>query len=158
MALGAVLAAHARAGDLIALVGELGAGKTQLVRGFARGLGLDESAVSSPTFVLMHEHEPDDDGPVLVHIDAYRLTTRDDLTSIGWEMVGGGELREGAIVIVEWADRMRTMLGDDRLEVELTHEQGQRRAVRIAAGGSWATRATRLFHALTATGITLQAD
>jgi len=130
----------ARAGDVIALVGELGAGKTQLVRGLAAGLGLDAGAVSSPTFVLMHEYEPADaDGLALVHIDAYRLTGPDELATIGW----GEELWEGAVVAVEWADRVAAALGDAALTITLEHTPEGRRLT-FTAGTAWAKRLRRL--------------
>lgn len=126
------------AGDVIALEGELGAGKTQLVRGLAEGLGLDPRQVSSPTFVLVQEYEPADASsgmPVLVHIDAYRLGSDEDLASIGWHG-HGEELREGAVVAVEWASLIEHALGGDVLWVRIAHEAGGRR-VCLSARGGW---------------------
>ncbi len=129
------------AGDIIALQGELGAGKTQLVRGLAEGLGLDPRQVSSPTFVMAQEYEhtaPPDGRPILVHIDAYRITSEDDLTSIGWHR-RGEELREGAVVAIEWASLIRPVLGEDLLWVELRHESHGRRLL-LSAHGSWSAK------------------
>jgi tRNA threonylcarbamoyladenosine biosynthesis protein TsaE len=92
-ALGARLAPLLRAGDLVLLDGELGAGKTTLTRGLGAALGA-RGAITSPTFVLAREH-PTPAGPPLVHVDAYRLATAaevDDL-DLDWD---------GAIVVVEW--------------------------------------------------------
>ena len=72
MALGCLIARAARAGDIIALVGELGSGKTQFVRGMAGGMGIDPGAVASPTFVLIHEYAPaatNESGLVLVELE-----------------------------------------------------------------------------------------
>ncbi len=123
-ALGAVL----RAGDVLALDGELGAGKTQLVRGIAEGMGLDPAQVSSPTFVVMAEYARPRRGvgsgllTPLVHIDAYRLAGADELSSLGLDAgavggVGGasGASPHGAgldaVVVVEWAQRVASALG-----------------------------------------------
>lgn len=137
-AAGAAIGRCCAAGDVIALEGELGAGKTQLVRGLAEGLGLDPRQVSSPTFVLVQEYEPADASPgtpVLVHIDAYRLGSDDDLASIGWHG-HGEELREGAVVAVEWASLIEHALGEDVLWVRIAHEAGGRR-VCLSARGGW---------------------
>ena len=98
MALGRTLARHVAGGDVIALIGDLGAGKTCLVRGLADGLGIDASDVASPTFVLMHEYDNPTGRPVLVHIDAYRITDAADLATIGWQP-GGGELAAQAVAL-----------------------------------------------------------
>lgn len=142
-AVGAAVGGLARAGDLIALIGELGAGKTQFVRGLARGLGLDPRSVSSPTFVLSQEHPAGRDGLVLVHIDAYRLRGVGDLESIGWDG-DGAELRRGAVLAIEWADRLGDRLGPDLLTVRLSHGGESRRSVAIEARGAWRERAAEL--------------
>jgi len=158
VALGAAVGRVARAGDLIGLVGELGAGKTQFVRGLARGMGLDESAVSSPTFVMIQEYSPDDntcmsreyavspagrERAVLIHLDAYRLRSLDELESIGWDassLLAGGEIRQSAVVVVEWADRLADLLGDDYLLVEFAHEDEHTRCITATFHGSWLDR------------------
>ena len=150
MAIGAAVAANVKPGDLIALNGELGAGKTQLVRGLAQGMNLDTQLVASPTFVLIHEYEPeaeDSDSPALIHIDAYRLTSLEDLESIGWEVdaAGGIEMRQGCVVVIEWAQKVQEFLGEDYLEVTLEHLDDEQRAIEITPHGKWAKR----FKALT---------
>lgn len=148
MALGRTLAGHLRGGDLIALVGDLGAGKTCLVRGLACGMGIDESIVSSPTFVLEHEYDNPSGGPLLVHIDAYRISDEADLATIGWEP-GGGELAVHAVVAVEWADRISDQLGPRYLQVQLEHHcQGTRHAV-VTSLGFWTDRMAALESDLT---------
>ena len=103
------LAAVARPGDLLCLVGDLGAGKTQFAKGFAVGLGISD-VVSSPTFVLMAEYE----GRLpLFHIDLYRL---DDAA----DALAGGLLDERqaeGVVLVEWAERLGSALPAARLDV-----------------------------------------
>lgn len=91
--LGVRLAAMLRAGDLVLLNGELGAGKTTLTRGIGAGLGV-RGAVTSPTFVLARTH-PRESGPPLVHVDAYRLGSAAELDDLDLDF-------EGSIVVVEW--------------------------------------------------------
>ena len=153
--LGRRLGRLARAGDVLALHGELGAGKTQLVRGVAEGMGLDPAAVSSPTFVIVHEYLPPEASPpkapetpsgaapandttALVHIDAYRLSGPDDLATIGFD----DELRRESVVAVEWAARIDELapgaLGEDRLDVHLQHTANDTRAITLTPRGRWA--------------------
>ncbi len=135
----------AQAGDLIGLIGELGAGKTQFVRGLAQGLGIEPRRVSSPTFVFLQEYpadEDDSDALVLAHIDAYRLAGEDDLGSIGWEGYGE-ELRAGAVLAVEWADRIPEAMGPDWLRVQLTHTDAGR-IITLTPNGNWQARMPEL--------------
>ncbi|MCC7204674.1 MAG: tRNA (adenosine(37)-N6)-threonylcarbamoyltransferase complex ATPase subunit type 1 TsaE [Phycisphaeraceae bacterium] len=157
-----VIARHVRAGDLIALEGQLGAGKTQWVRGLAAGLGANPGAVSSPTFVMVQEYDlaplPATAGGgsprVLVHIDAYRLRTLEDLESTGWDpstLEPGGELRRQAVVVVEWADRLGELLGKDYLALEFSHTQeDDARDVRLWAVGDWRSRLPKVLSDLQA--------
>ncbi|MEO1718149.1 MAG: tRNA (adenosine(37)-N6)-threonylcarbamoyltransferase complex ATPase subunit type 1 TsaE, partial [Planctomycetota bacterium] len=96
-ALGAQLAGLLRPSDVIALEGELGSGKTTLVRSVVAGLGLDASVVSSPTFVIANDYSGSAEAPPVVHVDAYRLGGADELDTIGWDRVLDGS----AIVFVE---------------------------------------------------------
>lgn len=111
-ALGERLGNLLRAGDMLALFGDLGAGKTTLVRGLARGLG-SEDRVSSPTFVLMHLY----DGRLPVyHFDAYRLSGPSDLLGIGAD-----EYLEGdGVAVVEWSERAEGILPPERVDVFLS--------------------------------------
>ena len=144
VAIGQAIASQLQAGDLIALVGELGAGKTQLVRGLANGLGVERDVVVSPTFVIAQEYLSEkSDQPRLIHIDAYRIHKLDELESIGYEITGntlGGELRLGSVLAIEWADRLDELVGEDRLEVRLFHTGGDERSVDLIAHGTWRTR------------------
>jgi tRNA threonylcarbamoyladenosine biosynthesis protein TsaE len=130
--LGERLGAQLRAGDLVLLSGPLGAGKTALVRGLARGLGV-RGQVASPTFVLAREHPPSGDGPALVHVDAYRLglgdgRTEADVTAELDDLDLDTDL-EGAVIAVEWGTGVAERLAERAVQVTL-----QRRAddVRIA--------------------------
>lgn len=149
MAIGELIGRHVQAGDLIALSGELGAGKTQLTRGLAAGMGLDSKIVASPTFVLIHEYPAAPGRPTLVHMDAYRVGNLDELESVGWDpAAGGGELRQQAVLVVEWADRLGQTLGDDRLEILLEHLDLETRQLTLTFHGSWGSRGRQLSEAL----------
>ena len=147
MAIGAAVAHEAVGGDLIALIGELGSGKTQFVRGVARGMGICEADVCSPTFVVVHEYTGPPGRPVLVHVDAYRTSGASDLDSIGWDD-STNEHRGGAVVVVEWADRLAARLGEDLLEVRLDHLDQATRLITFLPAGSWLQRMPRLIAAL----------
>ncbi len=113
-AFGARLAAQLRAGDLVVLSGELGAGKTALVQGLGAALGV-RGAVTSPTFVLARTHRAGT-GPALVHVDAYRLLgTGGSLLDLDLE-----EALETSVVVVEWGAGLVERLADSRLEVTLS--------------------------------------
>jgi len=108
-ALGVRLGARLRAGDVVALVGPLGSGKTVLARGIALGAGAT-GYIASPSFVLIREY----DGPIRIyHIDLYRLERREEIAYLGLEDVIGGD----GIAVVEWADRAPWLLQADHLFV-----------------------------------------
>lgn len=114
-ALAEQLAGLLRPGDVVALHGELGAGKTTLVRGVVAGLGLDPAAVSSPTFVVANEYPGSADAPPIVHVDAYRLGGTDELDTIGWDRLLDGSV----IIMVEWASRIADALPDPACHVRI---------------------------------------
>lgn len=98
-------------GECIALDGPLGAGKTQFVRGMAKGLGADARAVSSPTFVLLNIYRG---GRLeLFHLDAYRVGGAEDFEAIGFAEL----LEQNGIVVVEWASRVAPILPGKRINV-----------------------------------------
>jgi tRNA threonylcarbamoyladenosine biosynthesis protein TsaE len=113
-AIGMALGSHARAGSLVALIGPLGAGKTELAKGVAEGLGVS-SVVNSPTFVLMNEHV----GRLrLFRIDAYRLDDPDEALAAGLF----DDRQASGVAVVEWADRLGDRLPPERLELTLVPE------------------------------------
>jgi tRNA threonylcarbamoyladenosine biosynthesis protein TsaE len=114
--LGARLARELRAGDLVALNGDLGAGKTTLTRGLGVRLGV-RGSVTSPTFVLARTHRRIDGGPPLVHVDAYRLGSAAELDDLDIDF-------EGSIVVVEWAAGMLDGVTDDWLEIDIQRPSG----------------------------------
>ena len=124
-ALAARLATVARAGDLLCLWGDLGAGKTQFAKGFGAGLGVTDT-INSPTFVLMAEYA----GRLpLFHVDLYRL---DDVR----DALAGGLLDErqaGGVTLVEWPDRMLDVLPESRLDVTIDGLGDDPRTIRLAA-------------------------
>ncbi|MFI4861500.1 MAG: tRNA (adenosine(37)-N6)-threonylcarbamoyltransferase complex ATPase subunit type 1 TsaE [Phycisphaerales bacterium JB063] len=153
MRIGCAIGRCCVAGDVIALDGELGAGKTQFVRGLAEGLGLDPRAVSSPTFVIVQEYDTAGAGGVLVggvealiHIDAYRLRSAEDLASVGWEG-DGSAMREGTVVAIEWASLLGEALPDDHLAVRIEHEPVGR-SLGLIARGRWVLRMAEIGRAL----------
>ena len=110
--IGESIAGLLRAGDAVVLTGELGAGKTTLVQGVARGLGVDDH-VASPTFTLVKEYRGRLD---LAHVDVYRLRRMQDVVDLGLDEL----VADGAVLLVEWGDAVEELIGDDRLTIELT--------------------------------------
>lgn len=111
--LAARLASRLRGGECIALHGDLGAGKTQFVRGLVAGLGADPRLVSSPTFVLLHVYTG---GRLTVyHLDAYRAAGPDDFEAIGF----GELLEQGGVVVIEWAGRVEKLLPARRIDIRI---------------------------------------
>jgi tRNA threonylcarbamoyladenosine biosynthesis protein TsaE len=132
--LGERIGAALEPGDVVALVGELGAGKTQLVRGICRGAGVPDEVVASPSFAIIAAYR----GRIPVHhADLYRLCDEDELTATGFfDLLGA----EGA-VLVEWADRIPGALPLERLEITLEHVPDATSARRLRAVGTGARHA-----------------
>ena len=128
IALGERLGRLARAGELICLWGDLGAGKTQLAKGIARGLDISDT-VNSPTFVLMTEYA----GRLpLFHVDLYRLVDAADA------LAGGlvDERQEDGLTVVEWPDRMGNVLPAARLDVRIDGTADEPRTIALIASGT----------------------
>jgi tRNA threonylcarbamoyl adenosine modification protein YjeE len=148
----AALALQLRAGDVVTLSGELGAGKTCFVRGLGEGMGIPPSQVSSPTFVIRHEYDAPSvnttSEPVrLVHIDAYRLKGEDDLESIGWEEL----LSDGnCVVAIEWPERIQRHLPAHRIDIALRSTGASNRLIQVGLVGLNPARAQSIEHALAA--------
>ena len=137
-ALAGRLAPHLRAGDVVALAGAIGAGKTTFARGLIAALGGGEE-VPSPTFTLVQVY---DVAPAPVwHFDLYRLTAPDDVLELGLDEALGE-----AIALIEWPDRLCALLPPDRLDVALDFvaDATDLRVARLAGAGAWAARLAAL--------------
>ena len=116
-ALATQVAAELKAGDILCLEGDLGAGKTTFTQGLAHALGV-KGRVTSPTFCIVQEH-PATGGasiPLLVHMDLYRLHGEDDVLAIGWE----DYLARGAVLFVEWPDRAGDLIPANAWHISFT--------------------------------------
>jgi tRNA threonylcarbamoyladenosine biosynthesis protein TsaE len=133
---GEALSASLRAHDAVLLTGELGAGKTTLVQGVARGLGIEDQ-VSSPTFTLIKEYSGILD---IAHVDVYRLDRIQEVVDLGLDELGDGQ----DVLLVEWGDAIEELLPPDRLRVQLDPEdptgQDDARTIVLSGVGSWRDR------------------
>ncbi len=129
-AVGRRIGAALRPGDCIALIGSLGAGKTELVKGIAAGAEVPPGVtVSSPTFVIVNEYP----GRVyLYHVDAYRLGGAEELAAIGFTEM----LDSDGVVIVEWADRVNTIMPSDCVTIRMDHAGENARRLTVALPAS----------------------
>jgi tRNA threonylcarbamoyladenosine biosynthesis protein TsaE len=124
-ALGGRLAGLLRPGDIVALYGDLGAGKTRLVQGICAALGIAPEAVSSPTFTLVNDYEGRTD-PV-DHLDAYRIRHIDEFYEMGYEEYFFGD----GLCLVEWPERVEGLLPPDALRLRLRHLGADRREIEL---------------------------
>ena len=135
--LGEALAAELAPDGALLLEGDLGAGKTVLVQGLARGLGIDPGEVQSPTFTLLRLHEGSRGR--LLHFDLYRLTSADEAYEIGLD-----EALEDGAAVIEWPERLEGHLPPDRLDVEIVVDEspdgGETRRARLTPAGAWEGR------------------
>lgn len=122
-AVGAALAARLKGGDVVALYGGLGMGKTAFVRGLAAGMKLN-AEVSSPTFALVHDYGGN---PSLIHFDMYRVSGWDDLYSTGFF----DYLDAGAIIAVEWSENIEAAFPEHTLRVKIEKLDENRRRIEI---------------------------
>lgn len=140
--LGAAVAGLARAGDVVVLVGDLGAGKTAFVQGFGRALGVGER-ITSPTFTLVHVYE----GRLPIHhLDVYRLEQLAEAVDLGLPEM----LDDGGVVLIEWGDEILPVLPNDLLEVRLTLGPGDddRTIALRPVGPRWSARSRALGEAV----------
>jgi tRNA threonylcarbamoyladenosine biosynthesis protein TsaE len=121
------LAAMLRGGECVALHGEMGAGKTQFVRGLVRGLGGNARAVSSPTFVLLNVYDTPPIRLPVFHLDAYRVGGPDDFEAIGFPEL----LTQGGVVVVEWPQRVGPLIPADAIHVLIDPVGESRRRIRM---------------------------
>jgi len=118
-------------GDVVALRGELGAGKTQFTKGVARAFGISESEVSSPTYALLNEYPaifPDSKSGHFYHLDCYRFESEDELLELG---VDDYLYPKNAITVIEWPERIEQYLPASRIEVTIDHVADTKRAITI---------------------------
>lgn len=125
-ALGEAFGRRVKDGTVVAMYGDLGAGKTAFVRGMARGMGITER-VSSPTFTIVNEYLGD---RTLIHFDMYRLGSADELFDIGWE----DYLARGAVCAVEWSENVEEAFYGD--EIHLTIEKTSDTSRKITIEGA----------------------
>ena len=117
------------AGDIVALIGDLGTGKTQLAKGLARGVGVpEEYCITSPTYTIVNEYQ----GRIpLYHLDLYRLEGNSDLENIGYE-----EYFEGrGVTVIEWAEKITHLLPENRMEIRISHLEDDVRGLEIIGFG-----------------------
>jgi tRNA threonylcarbamoyladenosine biosynthesis protein TsaE len=129
-AVGAQIGRWLCAGDVVALRGELGAGKTTLVQGMARGQGRESGVVKSPTFVLVREYPGD---VTLVHIDGYRLSGAPAAAWLDLELLIGPR----KITVIEWAERFEGLLPERHVVIDLSHVSTNRRKLSVTLAGDW---------------------
>ncbi len=127
-ALGASLASALPGGTVVAMYGDLGAGKTAFVRGMARGMGLT-CRVSSPTFTIVNEYLGERE---LIHFDMYRLSGADELFDIGWE----DYLTRGAVCAVEWSENVEDAFFGDEVRVTIEKLSDSDRKITIEGAAS----------------------
>lgn len=134
IALGRHLAGWLPTGRTVLLIGNLGAGKTTMVKGIAEGLGVaSEDEVSSPTFSLVHEYG---DPVRLYHLDLYRLETAAEVLGIGMEDM----LDRGVVVLIEWGERFPEIWPEDAVRVEIERISEEVRQIRVLGLASESTR------------------
>ena len=123
-ALGEELSASLKPGDVVVLRGELGAGKSELTRGIAKGLGVTEN-VTSPSFTILNVYESG--RCPLYHFDWYRLESEDELYELGMDEYLGGD----GIAVVEWAERCPDAVPDGATEIRIEVEGDEKRAISV---------------------------
>ncbi len=125
-AFAAELARSLQPNTVIALAGEMGAGKTHFVRGLVAGLGGNPNIVSSPTFVLLNVY--DSTKIPVFHLDAYRVSGSEDFESIGFTEL----LEQNGIVVVEWPEKVAAILPANRLNISIQSTGANSRIIRVA--------------------------
>lgn len=128
--LGISMAALAERGDIICLHGDLGAGKTAFVKGFAEGIGANPDLVNSPTFTLIHEYR---DGRIpLFHFDAYRIKSAKEALDIGTEDYFFGD----GICLVEWPEKMEELIPPEAIHIYIEKAGPEIRTFKVTMGES----------------------
>ena len=124
--IGVRIGAQLSPGDVVALIGDLGAGKTCLTQGIAEGVGVyQDQTVNSPSYILINEYE----GKIpIYHIDLYRLERLEDIVALGLEDYFGGD----GICVIEWGDRMGELLPESHIQVTITAEDEFTRTIEVS--------------------------
>lgn len=144
--LGENISPHLVPGDILGLVGDLGAGKTTFTQGLARGLGVpDDVYVNSPTFTIINEYPTT---PMLYHLDFYRLIDMDELFEIGFEDL----TTAGGICVIEWFDHLPKAAPETYLRLDIDEEGKGRVFTFTAFGNDWAERLPMIENALKGEG------
>jgi tRNA threonylcarbamoyl adenosine modification protein YjeE len=125
--LGATLASALRPGDVVLLLGDLGAGKTTLVNG-ALGKLSDHRQATSPTFALCHVYDSE---PVICHVDCWRMNDERELADLALEEM----LDDGAVALIEWGELARGRFGEDAIVVEIERDEPESRRVTVSGAG-----------------------
>lgn len=129
--IGITLGQHLQSGDVIALSGDLGSGKTTFAVGVGQGWGA-RVALTSPTFVIVHQHQRVADGMRLYHLDTYRIETAADAHSLGLDDL----FDEHAAFLIEWAEHIRAWLPDDYLWIHFAALPDDSRSLQLSAFGA----------------------
>ena len=139
---GRQLAACLRAGDVVALIGDLGAGKTRFVKAIAAALEVPPEEVNSPTFTLIQEYAGRE---LLRHCDAYRLRDPDEFADLGLDEL----FADDGIALIEWADRVTEYLPQDRIEIRLQIDSPTSRTITVKSTGNRSNRVLGEFRSCT---------
>jgi len=124
--IGKIIGEYLRGGDVVALIGELGSGKTCITRGIARGVGVPEKyRITSPTFTLINEYPG---RKTLYHLDIYRLSGQQDLEDMGYEEY----FYSDGIIVIEWAEKIEEILPEGCFTIHLTYLDENRRELNIS--------------------------
>jgi len=126
--IGKIIAKNLHEGDIICLFGQLGSGKTVLTKGIAQGLGIKKDKIISPTFVLIRQYRAK---LPFFHLDLYRLKESKDILALGYEEY----LYNNGITVIEWADRLRYLLPEEYLKIELFIKAASQRLIKFSPIG-----------------------
>jgi tRNA threonylcarbamoyladenosine biosynthesis protein TsaE len=126
---GKIIAKNLKPADIICLFGDLGTGKTTLVKGIAEGLGIKREKAISPTFVLIRQHHQ---GRLpLYHFDLYRMKSTAGILELGYEEY----FYDAGVTVIEWADRLKYLLPKEFLKIELSIQKNAQRLLKFTAKG-----------------------
>lgn len=128
--IGKIIGKYLRSGDVVALIGELGSGKTCITRGIARGVGVSEKyRITSPTFTLLNEYP----GRItLYHLDIYRLSGSPDLEEMGYEEY----FYSNGVIVIEWAEKIKEILPEGCFNIYLKYLDKNKRELKISGRGN----------------------